>query len=46
MGKRLRSRVITMHCGQIIVLTKMLTASDLHFYDFGCGVPVEMWHHR
>jgi hypothetical protein len=35
---------ITMHTGQIIMLTKMLTASDLHFYDFSNGVPIESWH--
>jgi uncharacterized damage-inducible protein DinB len=34
----------SMHTGQIIMLTKMLTASDLRFYDFEAGVPVHRWH--
>jgi uncharacterized damage-inducible protein DinB len=34
----------SMHTGQIIMLTKMLTASDLRFYGFENGVPVETWH--
>ena len=34
----------SMHTGQIIMLTKMLTSSDLRFYGFGDGVPVETWH--
>jgi len=33
----------SMHTGQIIMLTKMFTASDLRFYDFPGGVPVETW---
>ena len=33
----------SMHTGQIIMLTKMLTASDLRFYDFENGAPVERW---
>lgn len=33
----------SMHTGQIIMLTKMLTASDLRFYDFETDVPVERW---
>jgi uncharacterized damage-inducible protein DinB len=33
----------SMHTGQIIMLTKMFTASDLRFYDFPAGVPVESW---
>jgi hypothetical protein len=33
----------SMHAGQIIMLTKMFTASDLHFYDFPSGVTVETW---
>ena len=33
----------SMHTGQIIMLTKMLTASDLHFYNFAGGVLVETW---
>lgn len=34
----------SMHAGQIIMLTKMLTSSDLRFYGFEDGVPVERWH--
>lgn len=34
----------SMHTGQIIMLTKMLTASDLRFYDFQSGVLIETWH--
>ncbi len=30
----------SMHTGQIILLTKLLTASDLHFYDFEGDVPL------
>ena len=33
----------SMHTGQIIMLTKMLTSSDLRFYGFEDGVPVETW---
>jgi|SRR5215216_275970 len=33
----------SMHAGQIFLLTKLLTASDLGFYDFEVGVPVERW---
>ena len=33
----------SMHAGQIIMLTKMFTASDLRFYDFPSGVAVETW---
>ena len=33
----------SMHTGQIIMLTKMLTKSDLAFYDFTTGVPVHRW---
>jgi len=32
-----------MHAGQIILLTKMLTSSDLRFYGFEDGTPVERW---
>jgi hypothetical protein len=32
-----------MHTRQIIVLTKMQTSSDLCFYGFEDGVPVERW---
>jgi hypothetical protein len=35
---------VSMHTGQIIMLTKMLTASDLRFYGFEEGGPVERWH--
>lgn len=43
-GKRLRCR-FPFRCtpGQIIMLTKVFTASDLQFYDFPAGVPVENW---
>ena len=34
----------SMHTGQIIMLTKMLTASDLRFYDFEGKAPVERWY--
>lgn len=34
----------SMHTGQIILITKMLTQSDLRFYDFSTGVPVQAWH--
>ena len=34
----------SMHTGQIIMLTKMLTASDLRFYGFEGDTPVERWH--
>jgi hypothetical protein len=33
-----------MHAGQIIMLTKMMTASDLRFYDFSTGAVQERWH--
>lgn len=33
----------SMHAGQIFLLTKLLTATDLRFYDFEEGVPVERW---
>jgi hypothetical protein len=33
-----------MHTGQIIMRTKMLTGTNLRFYDFESGVPVETWH--
>jgi hypothetical protein len=32
-----------MHAGQIFLLTKLLTATDLHFYDFEAGAPAERW---
>ena len=34
----------SMHTGQIIMLTKMLTATDLRFYDFSAEGPQERWH--
>ena len=34
----------SMHTGQIIWLTKLLTASDLRFYSFEAGGLVEGWH--
>lgn len=33
----------SMHTGQIIMLTKLLTSTGLHFYDFEAGAPVERW---
>ena len=33
----------SMHAGQIFLLTKLLTATDLRFYDFDAGVPVDRW---
>jgi uncharacterized damage-inducible protein DinB len=33
----------SMHTGQIIMLTKMLTSADLNFYDFSTGTLVERW---
>jgi len=33
----------SMHAGQIFLLTKLLTATDLHFYDFEAGAPMERW---
>lgn len=33
----------SMHTGQIILITKMLTESDLRFYDFSTGVPLPTW---
>lgn len=34
----------SMHTGQIILLTKMLTHSELGFYDFSSGAPAVTWH--
>ena len=34
----------SMHTGQIILLTRMLTGVDLNFYDFSTGKPVHTWH--
>jgi hypothetical protein len=33
----------SMHTGQIIMLTKMMTSADLRFYEFETGVPVPRW---
>jgi uncharacterized damage-inducible protein DinB len=33
----------SMHTGQIILLTKMLTGRDLAFYDFADGIPSPKW---
>jgi uncharacterized damage-inducible protein DinB len=33
----------SMHTGQIIMMTKMLTSSDLRFYGFEAGAPVHRW---
>ena len=33
----------SMHTGQIILLTKLLTAGDLGFYDFSAGAPRANW---
>lgn len=34
----------SMHTGQIIMLTKMLTSADLRFYNFSAAGPRERWH--
>ena len=34
----------SMHTGQIILQTKLLTGAGLHFYGFKDGAPVENWH--
>jgi uncharacterized damage-inducible protein DinB len=36
----------SMHTGQIILLTKMLTKRDLRFYDFSSGAPAANWHQK
>jgi uncharacterized damage-inducible protein DinB len=33
----------SMHTGQIILLTKILSDRDLQFYDFSSGAPVRSW---
>ena len=33
----------SMHTGQIILLTKMLAQTDMKFYDFSSGAPVNRW---
>lgn len=37
---------ISMHTGQIILLTKMLADVDIVFYDFSTGKPVHTWHEQ
>jgi len=37
---------VSMHAGQIFLLTKLLTATDLRFYDFEAEAPVERWRSR
>jgi hypothetical protein len=32
-----------MHTGQILMLTKMSTGTDLRFYGFEAGAPVHRW---
>jgi hypothetical protein len=34
---------ISMHAGQILLLTKLLTREGLRFYDFSTGVPNQTW---
>jgi len=34
---------VSMHTGQIIMLTKMLTSADLRFYEFDAGTSVQRW---
>ncbi|HYG82341.1 MAG TPA: DinB family protein [Pyrinomonadaceae bacterium] len=33
----------SMHTGQIILLTKLIKAADLKFYDFSTGDPAQSW---
>jgi len=33
----------SMHTGQIILLTKMITGEDMKFYDFSGGLPRKTW---
>src|SRR5215212_3511518 len=33
----------SMHAGQIFLLTKLLTGTDLRFYDFEADAPVQRW---
>ena len=35
---------VSMHAGQIFLLTKLLTATDLRFYEFDGDVPAQCWH--
>ena len=34
----------SMHAGQIILITKMLTQTDLRFYEFDGTTPITRWH--
>jgi hypothetical protein len=34
---------VSMHTGQIIMLTKMLANVDLNFYEFSSGKPRHTW---
>ena len=34
---------ITMHTGQIILMTKMLAEADLAFYEFSEQTPIPKW---
>ncbi|HKY28503.1 MAG TPA: DinB family protein [Pyrinomonadaceae bacterium] len=34
----------SMHTGQIILITKMLTQTDLRFYEFDGTTPITRWH--
>ncbi len=36
----------SMHTGQIILITKQLTARDLHFYEFEGDTPLQRWSSR
>jgi len=36
----------SMHAGQIFLLTKLLTATDLRFYEFEAGAPVHTWNKK
>lgn len=36
----------SMHTGQIIFLTKLLTSSDMNFYNFDGDVPMQRWRSR
>ena len=37
---------ISMHTGQIILLTKLMTAADLHFFDFEDNEPLPRFSSR
>jgi uncharacterized damage-inducible protein DinB len=36
----------SMHTGQIILLSKLLSQKDLGFYDFSTGAPVRAWRNQ